>query len=203
MIHGYLRPYSGGAPWATMKKLKIASAVLAGALFCFAATAQDSNSLCTAIGAFEAQADVILVKGFGNIGTVPLDAGTLLIRCKETQDLSTGTKLYGLALGLDMGQGGELRTLVDDDEVDSLLNAVDYLMKIKDTVTSLPGYEALFTTKAGFRVIAHSDRKEGGANTYVQFYDSPRLRISPVQMTQLYNLISIAKKNIEALKSGK
>ena len=186
-----------------MKKLKIVLAVLAGALVCTAATAEDTNSLYTAIGVFEARTDVLLVKGFGHISSVALDSGELSLRCKETQDVGTGAKMYGLSFELEDGQAFSRHALVDDDEVDALLNAVDYLMKVKDTVTPLSGYEAMFTTKAGLRVIAHSDRKEGGALTYVQFCDSPRISVSPVQMMQLYNMIALGKKNLEALKAGK
>jgi hypothetical protein len=137
------------------------------------------------------------------VGSVALDAGTLSLRCKETLDVGTGTKLYGLMFELEDGQNASRRALVDDDEVDSLLNAVDYLMKIKDSVTPLQGYEGIFTTKASLRVIAHSDHKEGGATTYLQFCDSPRVQLSPVQMMQLYNIISQGKKNLDALKSEK
>lgn len=186
-----------------MKKLKIVLAVLAGAFVCTAATAQDTNSLYTEIGVFEARTDVLIVKGLGQIGSVALDSGQLSLRCKETQDVSTGAKMYGLSFELEDGQAFSRHALVDDDEVDALVNAVDYLMKIKDTVTTLPGYEAIFTTKAGLRIIAHSDRKEGGALTYIQFCDSPRVAVSPVQMMQLYNMIATGKKNLEALKAGK
>lgn len=185
-----------------MNKLKIALAVLAGALVC-TATAQDTNALCTAIGTFEARTDVIIVKGFSNIGSVELDAGSLTLRCKETVDVGTGTKMYGLMFELEDGQNASHRALVDDDEVDGLLNAVDYLMKIRDSVTSLQGYEGIFTTKAGLRVIAHSDHKEGGALTYLQFCDSARVRLTPVQMSQLYNIISQSEKSLETLKSEK
>ena len=185
-----------------MNKLKIAVAVLAGAL-AYTAAADDTNTLCTAIGTFEARPDVIIVKGFGNMGSVALDVGTLSLRCKETLDVGTGTKMYGLMFELEDAQAPSRRSLVDDDEVDSLLSAVDYLMKIKDSVTSLPGYEGIFTTKAGLRVIAHSDHKEGGALTYLQFCDAPRVQLSPVQMMQFYNLLSQAKKSLDALKSEK
>jgi len=185
-----------------MIKLKIALSVLIGTVAC-TALADDTNTLCTAIGTFEARPDVIIVKGFSNVGSVALDVGSLTLRCKETVDVGTGTRMYGLMFEFADGQNGFHRSLVDDDEVEPLRNAVDYLIKIKDSTTSLQGYEGIFITKAGMRVIAHSDHKEGGAITYLQFYDSLRFRLTPVQMMQFYNIISQAEKNLDALKAAK
>ena len=68
---------------------------------------------------------------------------------------------------------------MDDDELDGLTDAVGRLATIKgEDVTSLPGFEASFKTRAGLRVIAHSDRAEGVVLTYLQFEDSPRIPLS-------------------------
>jgi hypothetical protein len=72
-----------------------------------------------------------------------------------------------------------------------------------EEVTSLPGFEASFTTKAGLRVIAHSDRANGAVVTYLQFEDFPRIPLSSVQIQQLEVLLQQGRKNLDALKAGK
>lgn len=185
-----------------MNNLKIVLPVLACAL-AWAAAAQDTNLIRTQIGLMEARTGVLIVKGAGQVGAIPLGADQLSVRCKETSVVNTGEKTWGLMMELEDNQNLPLRVLVDDDEVDSLINAVDYLMKINYDVTPLPGFEAIYTSKAGLRVIAHSDRREGAVHAYVQFGDYPRVPLSSVQMTQLYGLLGEARKNLAALKSGK
>jgi hypothetical protein len=185
-----------------MNHMKIAWTMLACAL-AWAAAAQDTNLIRTQIGLLEARTGVLIVKGAGQVGAIPLGAEQLTVRCKETSVVNTGEKTWGLMLQLEDNQNLPLRVLVDDDEVDSLINAVDYLMKINFEVTSLPGFEASYTSKAGLRIIAHSDRREGTIHAYVQFGDYPRVPLSSVQMTQLYGLLGEARKNLAALKSGK
>ena len=83
------------------------------------------------------------------------------------------------------------------------MDAVNRLATIKgEDVTSLPGFEASFTTKAGLRVIAHSDRKDGTVLTYLQFEDSPRIPLSSIQIQQLGGLLQQGRKKLDALKAG-
>jgi hypothetical protein len=184
----------------TMNKLKAVLIAVALCTLAGLASAQDTNDLKTQIGLVEARTGVVLVKGFSQIGSLPLGSVQLSIRCKETTDASTGEKIYGLAFEI---EGSHDRLLVDDDEVDSLLNGVNYLAKISSDVTSLPGFEASYTTKAGLRVIADSVRREGGVLTYIQIGEYQRIPVSSVQMTQLYGLIQQGRKSLDALKSGK
>jgi len=50
---------------------------------------------------------------------------------------------------------------VDCDEIDSLLDSINYLNKISCDVTPLASFEASYSTKSGFRVVptASEDRE--------------------------------------------
>ena len=134
--------------------------VMAAALATLAslASAQDTNLLTTKLAVFEARTDVVLVKAVGQVGTLPLGSVELSVRSKETTDANTGEKTYGLAFGLDSGQSPREWIFVDDDEVDSLMSGINYLTKTTFDVTTLPSFEASFTTRAGLRVMADSVR---------------------------------------------
>jgi len=163
---------------------------------------QDTNNLNTAIGRFESRPDALIGQGFGDIGSIPFGQAEVRVRACECRNLATDEKVYGLSVA--WGENGRwLRLLVDDDELDGLMDAVNRLATIKgEDVTSLPGFEASFTTKAGLRVIAHSDRKDGTVLTYLQFEDSPRIPLSSIQIQQLGGLLQQGRKKLDALKAG-
>jgi hypothetical protein len=58
----------------------------------YAGRAQDTNALKTEIGIFESQTGVVIVKGFGQVGSVSTGAAVISVRCKESTSLATGRK---------------------------------------------------------------------------------------------------------------
>jgi hypothetical protein len=189
-----------------MKHLRLLWLVIFGSLAL--AAAQDTNSLKTSLGQFVARTGVVIVRGYAPIGETTAGPVEISVRCKETTDVGSGEKAYGLAFEITGNASPRDRTLVDDDEIDALLDALNYVIKsnyevTNDKVTTLTSFEASYTTKAGLRVMANSVRKEGGVQYFIQSCNSPRIPLSGVEMTQLYNLISQARKNLDDLKSGK
>jgi len=167
-----------------------------------AARAQDTNALKTEIGLFESQTGVVIVKGFGQIGSVSTSAATISVRCKESTSAATGRKDYGIAIEIAANQGRTL-AIVDYDELDGLLYSMDYLGKLNFGVTSLPGFDATFTTKSGLELIAYGNKQQGGIRTYLQYDDSPRIPLASDQWTQLVNLINQAKATLDSLRTPK
>jgi hypothetical protein len=176
---------------------------LAAACVSLSLAAQDTNDLKTVIGQFESRTDVLLVKGFATVGTIPLNQVELRVRSRETQDLATGEKVYGVSVEWGREEAQHRRILVDEDELNALVNAVNYLTAVNYDVTRQPGFEASFTTKAGLQVLAHSERKEGAVLTYLQFEDNARIPLTSVQIQQFGKLLEQARKELEVLKAGK
>ena len=167
--------------------------------FAFAANAQNTN---TDIGIFESRTGVAIVKAFGQVGSVVAGPVEISVNLKETTDVSIGQKAYGLAVEIASDPARRDRVFVDDGEIDPLLTGMNYLIKIGYDVTTLPGFEASYTTKAGLRVTANSIRKDGGIQYAIQSGNTPRVLLTSLQMTQLYNLVEQARKNLESLKAG-
>ena len=80
---------------------------------------------------------------------------------------------------------------------------MDYLQKISYDVTPLPGFEAVFSTKSGLRIVAYSSRRMGGIQTFLQYGDSPRIPLASDQMAQIRDMISQARTALAALMSSK
>ena len=191
-----------------MNKLSI---LLLSAFCAFAgvAAAQDTNSLRTSLGLFEARTGSVIVRGFAQVGSISTGAAEISVRCKETTDIASGQKLYGLAFEFEAGNAFPRdRVLLDVEEIVPLLDALNYVIKSNyeittDKVTTLTSYEVSYTTKAGLRVMAHSIRRQGSVEYALQACSTPKIPLSAVQMTQLYNLIEQAQKNLDDLKAGK
>ena len=185
-----------------MKNWRFVFVAVAGG-FIWTAAAQDTNDLRTELGQFENRTGTIIVKGYGQVGSVAAGAVEISVRCKETTDVSLGRKVYGLSIGINSNGSPLERIYVDEDEITGLLGGLDYLVKISYDVTALSGFEASYTTKAGLQVFAHSIRKEGGVQFSLQGNNPPRVPLSSIQLSQLQGLIGQARKNLEAIKSGK
>jgi hypothetical protein len=184
-----------------MKLLRLLLLLTLGYFTC-AAHAQDTNQLKTQLGVFETKTGVVLVKGYEHIGNLNA-ADVVSVGIKESTDVSNGHKVYGLTIGLTGSGEGRERIYVDDEEVDALLAGIYYLIKIDYDVTTLPSFEASFATKSGLRICAHSLRREGGIQPYLQYCDRPKIALTSMQMNELYELIETAKKHLDALKAAK
>jgi hypothetical protein len=172
--------------------------------FAFASRGQDAttNAPQTEMEVFEAQTGVVIIKGFGQIGSVTTGAGVISVRCKESANATTGRKEYGLAIEFASGQQREI-SIVDYDEIDPLLNGMDYLGKITYDVTALPGFEASITIRSGLRVVAYSARRQGGIQNFLQFYDGLKISLASDQLAQFQNLIGQAKSSLDSLRTAK
>ena len=187
-----------------MRSSKIAACFLA-VIICAAirAVAQDTNQPPTEFQCFMQQTNTIIVRGFTTTGTISLGNATVAINAQEGNDISHDLKKYAVTIVLaDAEQEGHhgIPYVVDYDELDSLIGAIDYLGKITSGVSQLSGFDATYTTKCGFRVIAHSERRQGITNTFIQFCDNPRIAASSEQLSQLHNLLSQAKATIDGIK---
>ena len=176
--------------------------IAAACSLAFAARAQDTNALKTEIGLFESQTGVVIVKGFGQVGSVATGDAIISVRCKETLSAATGHKDYGIAVVIEANQSRE-HAIVDYDELAPLLNGMDYLGKMTYSATSLPAFEAAFTTKSGLQLIAHGDKQQGGIRMFLQYDDGPRFPLASDQWIQLSNLINQAKTTLDSLRTSK
>jgi hypothetical protein len=178
--------------------------IVASGLFGFAACAQVTNVTFTELETFEDQPGTVIVKGAGQIGSMAIGAMNVTIICKESTDASTGHKEYGLAVEMNENNLRGVRMVVDYDEMDSLLNGLDYLAKIDSNVTTLPTFVASYVTKSGLRVGAYTSQRRGAIQYFLQdrSINSARMLISSAQLAQFQSLMQQAKKNLDSLRAS-
>jgi hypothetical protein len=169
--------------------------------FAVAVHAQNStNAPATEIENFELQPDAIIVKGVSDIGTITTTAGVVSVRCKQSANAAVDQTEYGITVGLSSNDTRGF-LVVDYDELDALQNALAFFSRITYDVTPMPSFDATFTTKSGLRIAAHSERRQGGIQLFLQFADSPRIPLSSDQFSQFQNLIMQAKSALDLLKN--
>jgi hypothetical protein len=155
-----------------------------------------TNTPPTQIENFEQQNDAIIVKGFGDIGSIQADGGAISVRCKESNNVTINQKMYGISVALAEGQEhGSL--VVDYDELEGLIHALDFLGKISYQVTPMPSFDTSFTTRSGLRVGAHVDHRQSAIQLYLEFQDTGRIPLNADQFTQFANLITSAKTSLD------
>jgi hypothetical protein len=176
---------------------------LAAALFVCAVHAQDTNALKTEIENFEARTNTVIVKGFGQVGSVSVGVGTISVRSKESFDINGGVRAYGVAIELAGQIPPRQFAILDEAELEPLVNGLDYLSKITSDVSALPAFEAEFKTRSGLRFAAHSSRRQSSIQRFIQFDNCPRVSMNTDEIVQLKNLVGQTLNSINDLKRSK
>jgi hypothetical protein len=174
----------------------------AAALFALAIHAQETNALKTEIENFEARTNTVIVKGIGQVGSLATGAGSISVRAKESADISGGKK-YGVAIELTSQTPARQVAILDEEELEPLVNGLDYLSKITSDASALPSFSAEFKTRSGLRFIAHSSRRQSSIQFFIQFDDCPRVSLNTDEIVQLKNLAGQALASINDLKRPK
>ena len=171
-------------------------------LACTAVQAQDTNAPKTELGQFEAGIGVVIVKSTGDIGSVTA-AGGVSVKCRESLDTSSGLKRQGLIITIAVTGDQTDTSIIDYDELDSLLSALDYLKSVNWSVTTLGSFDAFYTSRDGLRVAVYGNqRRLDNLGISLQSYHALRARVSfsPDQLAQFRGLIQQGKAKLDALR---
>jgi len=177
--------------------------IMASGLCTLAARAQITNLPPTELETFEAQTGTVIVKGAGQIGSLAVDALTINVIGKESVNVSTGRRQYGMAVEVVANDQRAWKRVVDYDEMNSLINGLNYLARIDYKVTELPTFVAGYVTRSGLRVGAFTSQRRGVIQYFLQDYstNSPRILITPAQLSQFEDLVDQTRKNLDLLQA--
>jgi hypothetical protein len=193
-----------------MKRLLTAAMLLfAAMLLADAVRAQDTNPCPllpqTKLEGFETNTGTMVLQATVPIGYVSASPGELSVRCREITDLGTRRREFGLVIGFAENSRPYEMSLIDYDELDSLQDALDYLNKVEWSVTSLPSFDAVYTTKGGFRIAAYGSRRSGAIGFYARNirFLAPTLQLSRDQLGQFRSLLEQARTKLDSLRQEK
>ena len=187
--------------------MKFAPALLTAILFTCAPTfAQETNSYPKSrLETFEANTSTLLIKGTDDMGVVVGKVGAVTVRCRESKDVSTGQREFGVIVTVTQAEGIEDTTVIDFDELDGLLRALDYISKVEWSVTSLGHFEASFITKSGLKASTYSSRRTTTVEALIMSNRLMRSRafLTTTQLAQFRTLIDQAKTRLEIIQREK
>lgn len=117
----------------------------------------------TKFESFKLRYGTVTVRGSSIVGS-PIKGigGTLTTQAVQLSDVSTKETAEGLVFTLKQNVGylrNEGVSVIDYDEVDSLLQGLDYVAKVNAGVTPLDHFEAVYHSRGGFQIGVYNDDK--------------------------------------------
>lgn len=124
----------------------------------------------TKLEAIEDRHSSVIIKAFTQITTVEVNG--VRIDAVEMRELGNVSRAKGIVIVLREGEGSrqeggsrprENRAFVDYEEVDGLLNAIDAISRVDETMTRLPGFEARYKTLGDLEIGVFRQTRRGTA----------------------------------------
>jgi hypothetical protein len=152
---------------------------------------------------FESRLETILIKGRTYVGTVKAQNGYARIEATEIRDTNNSTRVQGVVITIvaDGGPPGEIRGLIDYEEIDPLIKAFDTAAKADESITKLTHFEVRYRTKGDFEILVYK-QISGGVTTAVEggFFDRSRLYLTLDDFVKVRWFIAQAKDRLDEIK---
>jgi len=152
---------------------------------------------------FEGRIGTILIKGRTYVATLRAQNGTARVEATEIRDSNNSTRVAGVVMTIvaDGGPPGEIRALIDYDEIDPLIKAFDTLAKSDDSITKLTHFETRYRTKGDFEIMVFK-QVSGGVAAAAEggFFDRSRLLMTLDDFTRMRWMIAQAKDRLDEIK---
>jgi len=157
---------------------------------------------------FDGRFETLLVKGRHVIGTVRGQNGLARVEATEIRDSATGETASGAAITLAVNNATpgaaaapavEFRSLIDYEEIDALLKAMDSASKASESVTRLSHFEVRYRTKGDFEIIVFRQLENNVVAAAIEagFYERERLYLSIDDLIRVRWMIAQAKERLD------
>jgi hypothetical protein len=152
---------------------------------------------------FEGRMETILIKGRTYVATLRAQNGVARVEATEIRDTRNSTRVQGVVITIvaEGGPSGEIRSLIDYEEIDPLIKAFDTVAKSDDSITRLTHFEARYRTKGDFEIMVFK-QVSGGVAAAVEggFFDRSRLLLTLDDFTKLRWMVAQAKERLDEIK---
>lgn len=151
----------------------------------------------------EGRMETILIKGRTYVATLKAQNGNARVEATEIRDTANSTRAQGVVITIvaDGGPPGEIRALVDYEEIDALIKAFDTISKSDESITKLTHFESRYRTKADFEIMVFK-QLAGGVAAAIEggFFDRSRLLMTLDDFIKLRWMIAQAKEKLDEAK---
>jgi hypothetical protein len=152
---------------------------------------------------FEGRMDTILIKGRTYVATLKAQNGHARVEATEIRDTGNSTRITGVVITIvaDGGPAGEIRALIDYEEIDPLIKAFDTVAKSDESITKLTHFETRYRTKGDFEIMVFK-QLAGGVAAAIEggFFDRSRLLLTLDDFVKLRWMIAQAKDRLDDIK---
>ena len=121
----------------------------------------------TKLEAIESRYERIIFKGFSQYAALNVRGAHIRLDAIELKDTADSTRAIGLVVALTevADRPRENRSLIDYEEVDRLIKALESVAKVNETMTKLAGFEARYRTLGDLDVSVFRQTRSGIAAT--------------------------------------
>jgi len=153
---------------------------------------------------FDGRAETLLIKGRTWIGTIRGQNGTARVEATEIRDSAASARATGVIITIMAtgGPPGDIRTLIDYEEIDLLVKAIDTAAKAGDSITQLTHFEVRYRTRGDFEIMVFKQLSDNAIAAAIEggFFDRSRLLLTLDELTKLRWMIVQAKEKLDEIK---
>jgi hypothetical protein len=117
----------------------------------------------TKIEAIEAKYERVLIKGFSQIATLNVRGADIRVDAVELKEAASSARATGIIIALrEPGETPrENRALIDYEEIDGLIKALESVARVNEAVTKLAGFEARYRTLGDLEINVFRQSRSG------------------------------------------
>jgi hypothetical protein len=155
----------------------------------------------TKLEALDDRHSTVIIKGFTRITTV--EVAGIRIDAVEMREMGNVSRAKGVVVSL--REGGERprenRAFIDYEEIDSLLNAIDAISRVDETMTKLAGFEAKYRTLGDLEINVFRQTRSGTAVIITTgICDNSRATLSLDDLAKVRAMIHEAKSRLDEIR---
>jgi hypothetical protein len=155
----------------------------------------------TKLEALEGRYSTVIIKAFTRITTVEVRG--VRIDAVEMREMGNTVRAKGLVVSL-REEGGRLndnRAFIDYEEIDALVNAIDTIARVDETMTRLPGFEGRYKTLGDLEIDVFRQTRSGAAVTLTTgICDRATQTMTLDDLAKVKAMIQEAKTRLDELK---
>jgi hypothetical protein len=165
-----------------------------------AANAQTNYAPRTYFDAANATADALLIKGSSTIGTLSSQISyPVEIRVERLTNPQTTNTIYAVSLRTHLDKQTTQIDYIDYDELDAVIQSVQYISQASSTVTPLDNFETVFRTRSGLSIAKIGRGNKVTISMTPGYVNVVRNQMASFVLDDLGRYLTAAKAKIDAV----
>jgi hypothetical protein len=150
---------------------------------------------------FESRESTVLIKGRSWVATLRASNGSARVEATEIHEAGSSSRTTGVTITINGPEPGDIRCLIDYEEIEDLVKAFDAMGKAGDSTTKLTHFELHYRTRGDFEIIVFR-QLTGGIAAAIEggYFERTRVLLTLDEFTRLRWMIVQAKEKLDEIK---